>query len=163
MAIVVSRSGRRYYGVTLEDAQRKYLLATLHAYTKEYPILREISADRYGTSSFGKLSLQQLWELKKVISESSRTSQNITNNLTAEPKLTEQQRKKIIRLGLYVIGKRYGSGWFWRKCREWIPRFRQTEKIDLDSLTNYEAWIIIRKLEKIEQRIHRMEKHNETL
>ena len=81
---------------------------------------------------------------------------------------TIQQRKKIARLGKYVLGAVYGDQWFWKNLPEWIAELylgatdsdsgidiskRTVRKID--NLTQYEAWYIIQRMEKIEAKLHK--------
>lgn len=150
-----ARSGRRYVGATPEEAERKHLLATLHAFEREMGIGREIAESRFGTKSFGQLTLDQMRELKNLFVESRRAGEHLQEEqrFALEPKMSEKQRKRIIRLGLYVLAPYYGKDWFWRKCKEWVVRFHHVERINLDHMTNQEAWYVIQRLERIEKRL----------
>ncbi|MCZ7556812.1 MAG: hypothetical protein M5R41_10475 [Bacteroidia bacterium] len=81
---------------------------------------------------------------------------------------TIQQRKKIARLGKYVLGAVYGDQWFWNNLPVWIGELyagatdlesgvdiskRTVRKID--NLTQYEAWYIIQRMEKVEFKLHK--------
>jgi hypothetical protein len=77
------------------------------------------------------------------------------------------QRKRVVRLGRYVLGAVYGQNWFWKKLPEWIGELYdgQTDPEtgedlskrrvrQLENLTSYEAWYIIQRMEKIEAKLH---------
>jgi hypothetical protein len=79
-------------------------------------------------------------------------------------KMSMEQRRCIIRLGKYVLGPKYGDGWFWRKLPEWTVDFntqtgtpsgdgRIRKVTRLDDLTMAEAVYIIRVMEQIEFRL----------
>jgi hypothetical protein len=83
--------------------------------------------------------------------------------------LTVAQRNCIIRLGKYVIGKQYGDDWFWQFLPKAIHEMYQgvidTETgVDMSrrcvtrihDLTEFEADYIIKRLMKIEERMHQM-------
>lgn len=175
--VCTSRSGRKYTGATPEEAERKKLLAILHAADREFgngasghmidkdgdlktvhdnnshSAVRDLCDSMFGTLSFGRLSVKELRELKAMVDESRRAGRKLDAGQSLEPKLTDKQRKRIIRLGLYVLGPVYGQEWFWAKCKKWIVRLHDAERVDLDQLTNQEAWYLIRRLEKIEARL----------
>jgi hypothetical protein len=152
----VSRSGRRYVGTTPEEAERKLLIASLHAAERELGIVHEICAQRFlGIHSLADLNLQQLRELNKVISDARRFGTQAANkNNSLEPKATSAQIKRIVKLGRYsIICEKYGKEWFWRKAKEWVVRLKDAQRVNLDELTNQEAWCLIRRLEKVEKRL----------
>ncbi len=77
------------------------------------------------------------------------------------------QRKRVVRLGRYVLGSVYGQNWFWKKLPEWIGELYQhatdpetgedlskRRVRQLENLTSYEAWYIIQRMEKIEAKLH---------
>jgi len=81
--------------------------------------------------------------------------------------LSIEQRKKIIRIGRYVLGKHYGDDkWFWAKLPVYVMDFHageihketgialSTRKVrKLDDLTRAEAHYVIQRLEAIEYNI----------
>jgi hypothetical protein len=151
-----SRSGRKYTGATPEETERKVLVASLHAAEHELGIVHEICAQRFfGITSFLDLTLQQLRELNKVISDARRFGSAVVNeNNSLEPKATSAQIKRLVKLGRYsIICEKYGKEWFWKKCLEWIVRLKNAKRVKLDELTNQEAWYLIRRLEKVEKRL----------
>jgi hypothetical protein len=153
--VCTSKSGRKYVGDTPEAAERKRLLAIIHAANREFEhgIVRDMCESMFGTQSFGSLTVSQLLELKAMVDASKRNVRDIDSLTTLEPKLTDSQRKRLIRLGLYVLGPVYGKDWFWAKCKKWIIRLHDAKRVDLDQLTNQEAWYLIRRMEKIEKRL----------
>ena len=165
--VYTSRSGRKYIGATPEEAERKKLLAILHAADRElrphlnplpegeepHSPVRDLCDSMFGTFSFGRLNVMELRALKVIVDESRRTGAKLEKEQSLEPKLTDKQRKRIIRLGLYVLGPVYGKEWFWAKCKKWIVRLHDAKRVDLDELTNSEAWYLIRRLERIEKRL----------
>jgi hypothetical protein len=153
--VCTSRSGRKYTGATPEEAERKRLLAALHAADREFGhgMVHDLCDSMSGVQSFGGLAVTQLQELLVVVQESRRAGKKLDAGQSLEPKLTEKQKKRIIRLGLYVLGPVYGKDWFWKKCTQWIVRLHDAKRVDLDQLTNQEAWYLIRRLEKIEKRL----------
>lgn len=163
--VSTSRSGRRYTGATPEEAERKHLLAMLHAFDRKMSgIAHEVCASRFGTASFGQLTLEQMRELKKLFAESRSTGAQLQEvaGASLEPKLTTAQRKRLIKLGLYVLAPYYGKDWFWNKCKEWVVRLKNAQRVNLDEMTNQEAWYVIRRMEKIEKRLlqHRVVDEN---
>ncbi len=153
--VYTSRSGRKYTGATPEEAERKKLLAILHAADREFGhgMVHDLCESMFGVHSFGGLAVMQLRELHAMVQESRRTGIKLEKEQSLEPKLTDKQRKRIIRLGLYVLGPVYGKEWFWTKCKKWIVRLHDAKRVELDELTNSEAWYLIRRLEKIEKRL----------
>jgi hypothetical protein len=154
--VYTSRSGRRYVGATPEETERKLLIASLHAGERELGMVHEICAQRFlGIASFADLTLQQLRELNKVISDARRFGSAVANeNNSLEPKATSAQIKRLVKLGRYsVITEKYGKEYFWKKCLEWVVRFKDAKRVKLDEFTNYEAWYLIRRLEKVEKRL----------
>lgn len=153
--VYTSRSGRRYTGATQQEVERKVLLASLHVAARETGMVHEICAQRFaGICSLGDLTIEQLRELNKLFVESNRFGKEVEKSQSLEPKATEKQIKRIVKLGRYsIITDHYGVDWFWKKAKEWIVRFRNVQRIRLDDLTNQEAWYLIRRLEKVEQRL----------
>ena len=153
--VYTSRSGRKYAGATPEEAERKKLLAILHAADREFghSMVHDLCESMFGVQSFGRLSVKEMRELHAMVQESKRTGAKLEKEQSLEPKLTDKQRKRIIRLGLYVLGPVYGKEWFWAKCKKWIVRLHDAKRVDLDELTNSEAWYLIRRLERIEKRL----------
>lgn len=152
MYVGMTRSGRRYVGLTAEEAERKYLLALLHCYKRQLGgrQFEEICAAQFqGICSLGDLSILQLREFKGLVDDANRFQRAVTDRNKLEPRLTERQRKRIVRLGRYVLGERYGKDWFWKKLPEW------TKKTRLDDLTHAEAHYVIQRLEKIEAALSR--------
>lgn len=160
----VSRSGRRYRGATTDEVERKTLLAALHALKRTIDngrphnesIAVEMCARLFvGICSFGDLTVEQMRELKQVFVESLRVGERLEKAQRLEPAATEKQLKKIKALGLYsIVGTTYGRSWIWKKLKEWVVRYRDTEgRIDLNDLTQQEAWYVIKRLERIEQRL----------
>ncbi len=148
----MTRSGRRYFGATAEEAERKYLLAYLHAYGRQVgmPVLREIAAANFGgVCSLGDLAITEMRELKTMVEDAVRFGRREADRARLEPRLTDKQRRRIIRLGRYVIGERYGKDWFWRNLKEW------TKKSRIEDLTVAEAHYVIKRMEKIEYGMHR--------
>lgn len=157
-----SQSGRKYIGTSPEEVERKRLLAMLHAANRELSphlegegksMVRELCESMFGTSSFGSLTVPQMRELKAMIDESRRAEKKLEEKQALEPKLTPSQKKRIIKLGLYVLGPVYGKEWFWKKCKAWIVRLHDANRVNLDELTNQEAWYMIRRLERIEKHL----------
>lgn len=164
----VSRTGRSYRGATAADVERKMLLAALHALKqtvdggqtievrgqKSESVAVEMCARLYGgIVSFGDLTIEQMRELKTTFQDSLRFNQQTESAQRLEPLISEKQRKRIVRLGLYVLGPVYGKQWFWEKCKKWIVRLKDAKTVDLNSLTNQEAWYLIQRLERIEKRL----------
>lgn len=154
----VSRSGRRYGGATPQEAERKTLLAALHAMKRTIgdDLAVEICARMFGgIGHFGDLTNDQMRELKNTFTEALRFGDKMEKAQRLEPMATEKQIKQLVKLGRYsVITERYGTGFFWRKVKEWCPRLRGTKGlVQLDDLSNQEAWTVIRRLEKIEARL----------
>lgn len=157
MDYIIQTKKRTYKGTTRQEAERKLFLAALHALDKEYAgILHEICEKQFGKSSFGALSIDEMKYLRSLFRRSKDLSDRMavmTQYNGIEPMITEKQRKRLIRLGLYVLGARYGKKWFWEKCKEWLPRFRSVDRVELKSLTEYEACYLIKRFEKIEKRV----------
>lgn len=151
--VSTARSGRRYVGSTPEEAERKHLLAFLHAAERENGIARDLAESQFGTRSFGHLTIEQMRSLKNQFVASRQAGKELEKNQRLEPGMTQKQRARIIKLGLYVLAPYYGKDWFWRKCKEWVVRFHHVARIDLDDLTNQEAWYVIQRLERIEKRL----------
>lgn len=152
----VSRTGRIYGGATAEEVERKTLLASLHALKRTVgsDLAVEMCAKMFGgICHFGDLTNSQMRELKNTFIESLRYGKQLEEAQRIEPLITDAQRKKIIRLGLYVLGPKYGKQWFWRKCKEWVVRLRDADRVDLNKLTNQEAWTVIKRLERIEAQL----------
>jgi hypothetical protein len=151
-----SRSGRQYKGGTPEETERKVLIASLHAADHELGIVHDLCAQRFcGICSFADLTLQQLRELNKEISDARRFGAQVTQtNNSLEPKATSGQIKRIVKLGRYsIIDEKYGHDWFWKKAKEWVVRLKDAKRVKLDELTNQEAWYLIKRLERIEKRL----------
>lgn len=148
----ISFSGRRYVGDTPNEVERKWLLAILHI-TKskigEQTFEDVVAANCNGVHSLRLCTTEQLQHLKRLFDDANRFSRWAKNNQRIEPMMTEKQRKIIVRLGRYVLGEVYGKDWFWQKLFQW------TKKNWLDDLTNAEAWRVIKRLEKIENRIYK--------
>jgi len=155
--VIRTKSGRKYRGATPEEAERKFLLSCLHAAAKEYEGLRELCYAEYGSYSFGKLTIEQLRQLKSYHDQANQSGEALkeSTRVVNEAKATPRQISAIVKLGRYVLGERYGKDWFWKKCKEWIPRFNDLERINLNDLTSYEAWYLIQRLEKIEKRLEK--------
>ena len=155
--VYTSRSGRRYTGATQEDAERKWIIASLHAAQRELGMVRDLCARKYfGITSFSDLNLQQLRELNNEILTARRFGKEMSTTASQEiePKATNAQIKRIVKLGRYsIITEKYGKDFFWNKCKEWMPRFKNAARINLDDLTNQEAWYLVKRLEKIEKRL----------
>lgn len=152
MYVGMTASGRRYVGLTAEEAERKYLLAFLHVFKKQLGgrQFEEICAATFeGVCSLGDLTLAQLRDFKCMADDARRFQRTVTERGNVEPKLSDKQRKRIVRLGRYVLGERYGKDWFWKKLPEWTKKHR------LDELTHAEAHYVIQRLEKIEAAIGR--------
>ncbi|MBP8975081.1 MAG: hypothetical protein KBG83_00030 [Bacteroidetes bacterium] len=155
--IIRTKSGRKYRGATPEEAERKFLLSYLHAAAREYEGLRELCNAEFGNYSFGSLTLEQMRQLKSYYERANESGEALkeSTRIVSEAKATPRQIAAIVKLGRYVIGERYGKNWFWQKCKEWIPRFNDAERINLNELTSYEAWYLIQRLEKIEKRLEK--------
>jgi hypothetical protein len=154
----ISRSGRRYGGATPAEAERKTLLAALHALKRTIggDLAIETCARMFGgICSFGDLTVEQMRELKNTFIESLRIGEKLEKEQRIEPMATDKQIKQMVKLGRYsIITATYGTGFFWRKVKEWCPRLRGTHgRIELDDLSNQEAWTVIRRLQKIEARL----------
>ena len=156
--IVVARSGRQYCGLTAEEAERKYRLALCHAFKRKLgaEVVEELIASNYmGITSLGDLTIEQLRELSGIMLDACQYGNQMEKAQRLEPAISEKQRKRIIRLGKYVLGPRYGNTWFWKKLKEW------TGKTKIDDLTNAEAHYMIKRLESIERRLSKGEPHGE--
>lgn len=152
----MTRSGRRYVGATPEIAERKYLLAVTHMLAKKIgeDIAEEICAGLFlGITSFGDLTLPQLRELERTFKGSMQSFQQVESAQRIEPLLTDKQRRTLIKLGVYVLGPKYGKDFFWNKVKEWMPRWKNAGRVDLGKLTNQEADYLIRRFTKIERRL----------
>lgn len=147
---VLTMSGRSYTGLTAEEAERKYLLALLHVYKRQIGArsFEELTAANFrGVCSLADLTLSELREFRTMVHDAGNFARRVSDRNNLEPRLSEGQRKRIIRLGRYVLGEKYGKDWFWKKLREW------TKKSRLDDLTHAEAHYIIKRMEKIEARL----------
>lgn len=160
---LMTRSGRRYSGATMEEAERKELLAELHALRRQIgddDAYRTCASLFEGVASFGDLEIGHMRQLRQVFRDAVRFGKKLEQSQRLEPGITEKQRKAIIRLGKYVLGPVYGDTWLFKKLKEWIPRFADVQRVDIGELTNSEAWYVIRRLEKIEAKAgHRDTSH----
>lgn len=159
----VSRSGRKYSGETPDVVERKWLLATLHKLCsvidgddKKQTIGREMCARLYGgIVSFGDLSVEQMRELRQVYTDALIAARKLEAMQRIEPMATEKQLRKIKALGMFsAVGRTYGRQWLWKKLKEWVPRWKNADRVKLEDLTQQEAWYVIQRLERIEKRIN---------
>ncbi len=156
MHTITSRSGKIYSGPTRKDAERKYLLASLHAADKELGFLHDVCAQMFsGIYSFGDLSVDQMRQLYRTVSDArisgNKLKQEATRSL--EPKATTKQIKRLIKIGKYSsVAETYGAEFFWKRTKEFIPRFKNS-RVDLSELSNAEAFYLIRRFEQIEKKL----------
>lgn len=159
MHSITSMSGKIYSGQTPEDAERKYLLACLHAANKELGFLHDVCAQMFaGIYSFRDLSIEQMRQLYRTVSDArisgNKLKQQATRSL--EPKATEKQIKRLVKLGRYsIVAATYGNNYFWQCAKEWIDRFKDAKRVDLSELTNAEAHYLIQRMERIEKKIQK--------
>lgn len=143
-------SGRKYRGASMDEVNRKYLLAILHMHKKQIgdEVFTDLCASMFsGRTHLSDLTIAEMYKLKSTLVDAVRFGEKIENSQQIEPMITVRQRKSIIRLGRYVLGEHYGKDWFWKKLNEW------TKKSKLDDLTVAEARYVIERLEKIEKRL----------
>ena len=83
-------------------------------------------------------------------------------------RITVQQRKAIVKLGRYQLGKVYGDKWFWAQLPVWVKEFwvdvfdeetgtdlSQRFVHRIDDLSVSEARYVIQRMEKIEYQLAR--------
>lgn len=148
--IGLTLSGRKYRGASIDEVNRKYLLAILHMNKKQIgdEVFTDLCSSMFsGRTHLSDLTIEEMYNLKNTLVNAVKCGEKLENSQQLEPTITVRQRKSIIRLGRYVLGEHYGKDWFWKKLNEW------TKKSKLDELTVAEARYVIERLEKIEKRL----------